>query len=420
MVKPTLRNISLNVMQCVVEFAGITQHNRTIIPRNTWQERLQHIRTLCLVSKAFWALAMPLLYENIVADCMANWFSLAQLVYALNNSAVNPLTFSTTPEGYGTHTKYFTLLIDRDLSHDLRPAELGDALCMMKNLQAALICRWWPSSGFIQGHWLETRFRCLVYDGGDPSHILKQHWISRAMPFLQALRIPNCNRPCEQSGALFIPDLQELHMSDALCSVVTSWAIPNLKHLDIRFGVGYEPLDLTNLLRKKGRQLWSLSLGPDFDEGPEISEILSLCTNLLTFEVLSNGEFSQSSFTSHTKLAVIYRGVSWGNALFTRKTADRVLEQVERFISTWKLRFPNLRVANFQEDDLIVKFYTNNDFYTVAYGDTNAGFTYMRWEGTWIGGGEYSCLLCDRGDRPFLSFLLICSRAAIFILRGEK
>jgi serine/threonine protein kinase len=254
LVKHALRSIPLNIMQCMADFVDIPERDSLrLIPLQAWQERTRHVRALCLASKAFWVLATPLLYGDIIIDRRTNWPPVTRLIYALNNSTVNPLPFSTTPFGCGTHTKYFSLFVELDVAHNIRAAELGDALCMMTKLQVALIFPLHSDNHSIPVSAREVKvggLRSLVHNNGNVSHLLKQQWISRAMPFLQSLYIRDCVPTWEQNGFLFIPELQEIYMFGAMCSVVTSWEIPSIKRLGITFGSGYKPIDLTNLLRK--------------------------------------------------------------------------------------------------------------------------------------------------------------------------
>jgi len=324
-----------------------------------------------------------------VVDYRSDSISLTQLTYALNNSTVNALAFSAAPKGYGTHTKYFILVTDGSMGHNPRPVEIRNVLCMMTNLQVAEI-RDVPHR-YGKFDVTERNFdglRTFIHGGWDPSHVLEQRWISHAMPFLQALYITGY-ASCEQSGSLFIPDLQKIDMPDCLCSVVANWVIPNLKHLDIQLREGYKSLDFMGLLETKGSQILSLSLDIDYAEVPEISEVLSLCTNLFTFNVSLPGEFLLSSLTPHTKLEAMDIGWGWdADGLVTRGTIDYFLGQVDKFISTWRLRFPNLRVAKFQETFHAVRFYTADNFYTIWDDNSDIRITCRRWEGTWVGDGE--------------------------------
>jgi hypothetical protein len=189
--------------------------------------------------------------------------------------------------------------------------------------------------------------------------------------------------------------------------------MPRLDSLNCTLSWDHQSID-THFLQflqehEHGPLLWYLTLNGTVDShAPPISDILPLCRNLRSLVVISYSYVGLLSFPPHQNLEVLdIRDVG----SYDLDTEEKPYSgQWDEFMSSWRTRFPNLRVAKFWGPECKtsveheaswseILFCTEDNFYTVKHGEV----TYKRWEGNWIGAGTLSIFVENSADVSLLS-----------------
>lgn len=171
--------------------------------------------------------------------------------------------------------------------------------------------------------------------------------------------------------------------------------MPRLNSLNCTLSCDPKSIDayFLQFLRAQGSFIWYLTLnGKVGSYSLPISDISLLCSNLRSLVVISCSYVDLLSLPPHLQLEMLdIRGVGIDD-LDTEDVPYSL--QCDEFVSSWRTRFPNLRVAKFWGPEfnfsvqseaswLDILFRTENSFYTVKHGEMR----YKRWEGEWIGTG---------------------------------
>jgi len=399
----TARSIPLVVMRRIIFFSA-TINNKTGWGKD-WIQRTRSLLTLSLVSGSVHACAIPFLYRDIRIFPIATTERLSNLVNTFNSSINSRHIMDDLSSGYGYYTRTFLVCFEKGL-HSL-PADLQHSLDKMTKLHTLVIRpkddTYWQlpvdslSSVLFQGFYLP-----LILDQGTlrvilPFQRLYVDRVSRSVPpipgALQARQVtllPNLREICIINNNYW---WEATDYFPRLLHTFQDWAMPHLDSLECNFVLSDQHNSALNeFLWSHGRFLRYLKLttrpllnGGLVPQEPTSNE-LSLCSNLQSFLFDSTSPIDILSLDPHPKLEMLFiTAGGW---------TQPYLERFEEFTSSWRTRFPNLRVATFQAVQfnwivgdwsiwLEMRFCTEDSFYTVKIGKT----TCRRWEGKWIGTG---------------------------------
>jgi hypothetical protein len=340
------------------------------------------------VSRSFCARATPFLYGDIRIVPAITESKLSSLANTLNINIKCRHTLDDLSSGYGYYTRTFHLRIGRD-AHTL-PANLQGLLDKMINLHTFVI-RSTDSTRAVPVHSLSS----LVFQGVNQSLILDRQTLRVLLPF-QRIYIDDSYPPTpgmpQASQVTLLPNLQKISIHDLksnellqLFRTFKDWKMPRLESLYCNLSRS-ESSDsaFIDLLKIQGPLLWDLELYR-YRLAP-MSEIIPLCSNLRSLEVVSDSHVNLLSFPPHPKLEKLrIQGYK------VPREEESYLKQFEKFTTSWRTSFPNLRVGvltGFEDifrymgpdNSFSMRYRTEDSFYTV----TVSKMSFKRWEGIWL------------------------------------
>jgi hypothetical protein len=412
-------------MQRIVQFSAFVGNGDHWA--EDWIQRTRFLLTLSLVSRSFCACAIPFLYQDIRLVRITTVARLSDLLNTLNISINRRHTMDDLSSGYGYYTRTFLVCFEED-RHSL-PADIRHLLDKMPELHTLDIRSGYKLSRRLPVHSLSS----VVFQGVSLQLVLDQGTLRVLLPFRRlyvnvvSILDPRMPDVLQARQAKLLPNLQEICIYGYygtfsvpdLLHAFEDWSVPHLDSLSYDFELDEQRnSDLIGFLRTHGRFLRHLKLTSQprltgrLRPLDPISDKLSLCSNLQSLHFKYSSPIDVLSLAPHPKLEILFiNGGVW---------SESYLDRFERFTSSWRIRFPNLRVAMFdgQEKNFLGRgeyawlemcFRTEDSFYTLKY----KGTTYKRWEGKWIGAGTLAISVenttdatscTDRSPSPFPNY----------------
>jgi len=320
------------------------------------------------------------------------------LTYTLNSSVENTRTFDHLPNGYGSYTRTFLICVDKDVN--ALSADIQSALRKMSRLQTFEIRVSVALPGAIPVHFLST----ARLSGDGVALILDQGMAQALSHFQRLVVVPDC-RLCspvpdisQMAHRTLLPNLQDIDLWEGpisppeLLPLFTEWMIPRLKSLSFVY-YSFSPerrRAFIGLFETQGLSLWYLKVEVKNNDALPLSDILELCSSLRSFVVVCSCSARLYYLPTHPNLEVLDIQERWSRG---EDFGEPYLDQFDEFTSSWRVRFPNLRVAKFKGVALGFRgcyvvhlemvFRTEDSVYIVNDGQA----TYKRWQGSWIGEG---------------------------------